>query len=237
MTEGIGLSSPLNDIEARLSRLEARAPAVELPSIQVTLDDDGSPVQANPLDFTVGAFAPYPTLTAAAVAGDPSGTWSDGAEGLLTPTASRVGNMIFLSGTIRRTGGSTTVANTNLNLSMFRLPLGWRPTRTVLFLCPCSGSSSAAPEATVATGVALIAIKPDSAQSAGLVKLVTANTGLTASPTTGAWIALGGAFPGAFTADSPSEPPEGSWDASPPGQTWDQIDDLVTWNSWPNRSG
>ena len=95
---------------------------------EMTVDPTtGAAVQTSPLDYTVGAWEPYPKLTGSIVDGVLGGTWSDGDEGLLPPTVSRVGNMLFLSGVIKRASGSTGTINANTNqpnTPMVRLPRG-----------------------------------------------------------------------------------------------------------------
>lgn len=197
------LGDSLGDLEARIHRLEQRAPAVELPMAKVTTDTvDGNPVAAvsEPLDYSVGAWESYPKLTATVdgTTGLPGGTWSDGPDGLLPPRASRMGSMIFLNGLIKRTTGVINANVNNANIPLFRLPQGWRPARTVLLICPCASASVVGPEATVTMGSAMLIVNPDPSAASGLVRLVTTTVQITAGAT-GGWLSLQGAFPAVFT--------------------------------------
>lgn len=192
-------SVPANDMEARLHQLEQRAPSVEVPSIQVTVNSAGAApaaVTTDPLDYNALAWESYSKFTATVSAtGVPGGTWSDGPEGFLPPQAFRVGNVVFLSGLIRRTGATLT-ANTVMNSVMFLLPAMWRPARTVMLTTSCDTSGT--PNTTSGGGRALLMVTPNMTQNSGKVTLVTASVGLTAG--TG-WVSLEGAFPAMFLGD------------------------------------
>lgn len=192
-------SAPANDMETRLHQLEQRATSVEVPSIQVSVDSAGAApaaVMTDPLDYNALAWESYSKFTATVSAdGVPGGTWSDGPEGYLPPQAYRVGNVVFLSGLIRRTG-TTLAANLVLNSVMFLLPAMWRPTRTVMLTCSCDTSGT--PNTTSGGGRALLMVTPNMTQNSGKVTLVTASVAINAN--TG-WVSLEGSFPAMFLGD------------------------------------
>lgn len=194
-------SAPANDVELRLHQLEQRAPSVELPSVQVTVDSSGAtpvPVLTDPLDYNVGGWASYATLTpAVSEDGIPSGTWSDGPEGFLPPQAHRIGNVIFLAGMIRRVGPDVD-ANVAVNSVMFRLPATWRPARTVMLGCPCASANP--PSAALGGGRAMVMVTPNLGQNAGLVTLVTTSVPLASGI---GWVSLTGTFPAVYMGDAP----------------------------------
>jgi hypothetical protein len=228
----IDASGSANDLETRVAALEQRV-MVSSGKAPYAYLDGATTVTVDPLDWTRGSgWASYTTI--GTVYSDPANPLYPG--GVLSsafgmPQAQKVGNMCVLSGVVKRTGATLSPGTRYDATPMFGLPTDWRPVSTVVLPCLIGGTG---PDGLAAVGVGWIEVRSDhtpTPRKSGGVYFVTGTVALTAG--TG-WLALQGVFPCEVQAlNSTDGAPVGSWNAASETLTWGNVDEAVTWNSYP----
>lgn len=229
------LGGSLNELEARVARLEQSAVRADTRPAALVTDDVGTTTVQHALDWSAAnnLWEPWSQLAPITPPDAAHPVWQLSTQYGL-PEASLLGGMCVLTGLVRRKAGAPNLtAGTRWNQPLFGLPADWRPLHTVILPC-LMGNADPGSGTTTTFGTAWIEIRADYDTTppapSGRVYAV---AGTSACNATTGWIALQGLFPCQIL---PAVPllNEGSWDDISDYLTWDQVADGITWDSYPN---
>jgi hypothetical protein len=221
----------LNSIESRLSAVEQYVSvSTSSTSEEIAFSDTDSPVVQDTLDWYGYNWVPYSKLTGVITdESNPSYPGGSLSNAYHPFQVSRVGNIGFLSGMVRRkTGTPTLTADVEHREPIVGLPYGWRPVARIPFAALAgSDTASQVPNQNVAV-LAWLEIRPDNDESpserGGRVHFVTAKAAI--APGTG-WVSINVAFPLAQIGDDLDEDaPAGAqmlMAAAPEPKTWEDV--------------
>jgi hypothetical protein len=228
------INATLNQLESRVSTLEAKALSATTGLPDILYDDETEEqTLVDRLDWTVSnGWEPYGTFSP--IVFDETDPGYPG--GLLSspygrPEAYQIGRMCLLTGMARWSGSTmsdTLSAGIRHNIRMFGLPTDLRPLTNVVLPCLAGNGD---PAALGVVGTAWIEIRPEgeTLQPSAQVYYVAGTAALNAG--TG-WVALQGIFTCASAPIGGDSPRDGGWNDAHFMTTWDTVHPDATWDTY-----